>query len=104
MTASLWTQTSSSGGRMDTEVKEFAVMPRGEDPPAVTTVTPVANSANARRNPFMSASRRVGSGRARSRGPVTRSTRAGATERRPPVPGPVVRARESGPWPCSGPA
>ena len=50
MTASRPTQTSTSGGSSDTEVKELAVMPCGSSPPTVTTVTPVANGPNACRS------------------------------------------------------
>ena len=54
MTASRSTQTSTSGGSSETEVKEFAVMPCGLSPPTVTTVTPVAKAPNARRSSSVS--------------------------------------------------
>src|SRR5687768_8779576 len=49
--AILWTQTSSSGGSSDTEVKLLAVIPNGRpcESKQVTTVTPVAKQPSASR-------------------------------------------------------
>jgi hypothetical protein len=50
MTASHSTQTSTSGGSSETEVKELAVMPWPNPPArAVSTVIPVANMPTASR-------------------------------------------------------
>src|SRR4051794_7438572 len=43
--AALATQHSTSGGSSDTDVNAFAVIPWPSRPPAVSTVTPVANCA-----------------------------------------------------------
>ncbi len=91
MPASLPTHSSTSGGSRETEVNELAVMPRGEAPPAVTTVTPVANVPKARRSRVASPAAAVHGGAAVSGLMRSAPSARWAAPRRAAARGPGVR-------------